>query len=63
MTDRPADAFLDGCSIDFAAEEHLADDDIAGLILFADVDPDDRAAVDARAREWAALADAGALEG
>lgn len=42
---------LDGCDIDFAADP-LADDDIDAFALFADIDPDDEAAVAERRAQW-----------
>lgn len=55
---KPADAFFDGCELDFTADP-TPDEDIDGLILFADVDPADAAAVESRRAAWIAL---GALE-
>lgn len=48
------DDLVDGCDIDFAAEP-TSDDDLDALVLFADVDTNDPAAVEARRREWEAL--------
>lgn len=45
---------LDGCAVDFTAAP-TADDEIDGIVLFADVDLGDPAAVAARKAEWDAL--------
>ncbi|CAB4201944.1 hypothetical protein UFOVP1360_12 [uncultured Caudovirales phage] len=41
----------DGCEIDFS-ESPTPDADLDAVVLFADVDPTDEAAVAARAAEW-----------
>jgi hypothetical protein len=48
---------LDGCDIvgPEATAHPLADADVPWLVLFADVDPDDRHALRTRRREWRAL--------
>lgn len=46
---------LDGCDLDLAADP-IADADLAAYVLYADVDPNDPVAVEARRAEWAALA-------
>jgi hypothetical protein len=49
--DRPDDADLDGCDVDATVEDQLtADDQIAPLVMFADVFGDDDA-VEARRTE------------
>lgn len=48
---------LDGCELDFAPFA-VSDSDIDGLVLFADVDPFDLNAVEARKAEWEALSGA-----
>jgi hypothetical protein len=45
---------LCGCDLDFR-DGAVADDDLDSLVLFADVDPGDGAAVAARAAEWRQL--------
>lgn len=53
---------LDGCEIDFTDPDKVtADEDVAALVLFADVEFLDEAAVAARVAEYAELAEAGAL--
>lgn len=47
----PDDDTLDGCAIDFA-EDPTPNDELDAVVLFADVDPDDPAAVAAREAEW-----------
>jgi hypothetical protein len=52
------DDFLDGCGVLLGGESRrhpTRDEDIPWLVLFADVNPDDRRAVDIRRREWEAL--------
>lgn len=59
------DDFLDACGPEFNfddPETNTGDDQVAALVLFADVEFDDPAAVTARQTEWAALADAGAFD-
>jgi hypothetical protein len=48
---------LDGCAIvgPGARDDPIADDEITGIVLFADVDPTDFAAVDRRIGEWQEL--------
>jgi hypothetical protein len=46
---------LDACDQSFDTDDNVADDDINGVILFADVDPSDTAAVEQRAVEWREL--------
>lgn len=48
---RPDDE-LDGCG---TAGDVLGDGDVTAFVLFADVDPDDPAAVEARRAEWEQL--------
>jgi hypothetical protein len=57
MTDD--DDRLDGCDIvgPGALEDPIADDELDGIVLFADVDPTDFAAVDRRIAEWRELFD------
>lgn len=44
---------LDGCALEFDdPATNTSDDDIAALVLFADVEFDDPPAVEARRREW-----------
>lgn len=44
---------LEGCSLEFDRPEHLtSDDDVAALVLFADVDWTDPAEVERRRHEW-----------
>lgn len=53
---------LDGCDIDFNdPEKETSDEDVAALVLFADVEFLDEDAVEARKAEYKALAEAGAL--
>lgn len=57
MTDIEPDD-LDGCDLPCgAADIETSDDEIAALALFADVDFDDPAVVEARRQEWETLAD------
>ena len=56
MTAEPDD--LDGCDLAAEADDiATSDDEIAALALYADVDFDDPAVVDARRQEWEALSD------
>lgn len=48
------DDFLEGCDIDFS-EDPTSDDDLDAVVLFADVDPSDTAAIEARKAEWQEL--------
>ena len=51
------DDFLDGCDLEFDdPETNTPDEDIDALVLFADVDFLDEAAVERRKQEYAALA-------
>lgn len=51
------DDMLDGCELDFDDPEmNCPDEDLDALVLFADVDFLDDAAVEARRAEYAALA-------
>lgn len=53
----PDDAHLDGCDDGMLDERRVtADELIDALVLFADVDFSDPHAVEARRREWLALA-------
>jgi hypothetical protein len=45
------DEVPDGCAVDMAADP-MPDEDLDGVMLFADVDPNDAEAVEARAAEW-----------
>ena len=47
------DDTLDGCDITPDESTATADSDLAGVVLFADIDPTDPAAVAARTAEWA----------
>jgi hypothetical protein len=49
------DDLLDGCDLDFTGDVEVGDDDLDGLVLFADVDPTDRTAVERRRHEWDVL--------
>lgn len=55
MPDGPESEELDACSESFDTEKNTSDDDIDGLILFADVDFTDQEAVDKRKAEWEEL--------
>jgi hypothetical protein len=48
---------LDGCDIvgPGALDDPIADDELDGIVLFADVDPTDLRAVDHRIAEWQEL--------
>ena len=48
---------LSGCDLDFRDSWNL-DDEIDGLVLFADIDEDDKAAISSRKAEWEAILDA-----
>jgi hypothetical protein len=45
---------LDGCELDFTVDP-TADADVDGIVLFADIDPGDQAAVVARIAEYEAV--------
>lgn len=49
------DDTLDGCDLKVTAAHETSDDQIDALVLFADVDFTDPAAVAARRAEWEAL--------
>jgi hypothetical protein len=49
------DDLLDGCDLDFTDDVEVDDDDLDGLVLFADLDPSDERAVDRRRHEWDVL--------
>lgn len=51
---RREDLLIDGCDLDFS-EDAVADEDIDGIVLFADLAADDEAAIQARVAEWEAL--------
>lgn len=56
MTTPADDGQLDGCELDFDdPTTNTGDDQVAALVLFADIDFTDPAAVDARRSEWEAL--------
>jgi len=47
---------IDGCvAVEEAAEENLDEEHVLGLVLFADVDPNDQAAVEEHRAEWVDL--------
>jgi hypothetical protein len=48
---------LDGCDFDFTVEP-TPDDDIDGIVLFADLDPQDAEAISRRKAEWEEIRDA-----
>lgn len=50
----PEDDELDGClsDVENIEEEQTSDDDIDAVVLFADVDPNDKKAVAKRKKEW-----------
>jgi hypothetical protein len=56
VSDEPTTDHLDGCELDFDdPETNTADDQVAALVLFADIDFTDPAAVTARKAEWETL--------
>lgn len=50
----PDDLEPDGCDLDFR-ENPTSDDDIAGIVLFAGIDPEDADAVSDKAEAWRRL--------
>lgn len=52
----PDDLEPDGCDLDFR-ENPTSDADIAGIVLFAGIDPEDADAVSDKAEAWRRLAE------
>lgn len=50
------DDALDGCDLVFTDDEMIKDEDIAGVVLFAGIDPDDEIGVLIKKAEWEELA-------
>lgn len=46
------DTELDGCDVEITEADAVSDDDLDAVVLFADVDVNDPAAVAARVDEW-----------
>ncbi len=55
MSDTSEPDDLDGCDLEFGTYDRTHDDDVAALVLFADVDFTDPDAVEARRREYEEL--------
>jgi uncharacterized protein YecE (DUF72 family) len=49
------DDMLDGCAVQFDPSKETTDDDVAALVLFADVEFTTPEAVEARKAEWQEL--------
>ena len=55
VADPAEDDTLEGCDEGQGTPEPTADADIDGVVLFADVDPMDGTAIQARVEEWAGV--------